>query len=82
MSIITQALNDERVKSGRIVTWLFMLLMLAGSVAYVWEIHKQRNELLHVNQQLADTVIKQQRALDLIMIQTQHNNSLKLYQYD
>lgn len=82
MNIITQALNGECVKNGRVVTWLFVLLMLAGSIAYVWEIHKQRNELLQTNQQLADMVIKQQRVIDLMTIQTQHNNPLNIYQHD
>lgn len=82
--MLKQLLDDERIKSGRIVMWLFVLLMIAGSGAYVWELHVQRNGLLQANEQLAKTVVKQQRVIDLFMLQQQIKQSggFQLHQYD
>lgn len=82
--MLKQLLDDERIKSGRIVMWLFVLLMIAGSGAYVWELHVQRNGLLQANEQLAKIVVKQQRVIDLFMLQQQIKQSggFQLHQYD
>jgi len=84
--MLKRLLDDERVKNGRVVMWLFMLLMIAGSVAYLWELHVQRNGLLQANEQLAKTVVKQQRVIDLFMLQQQikrkQTGGFQLHQYD
>lgn len=82
--MLQQLLDNEKVKNGRVVTWLFVLLMIVGSVAYVWELHVQRNGLLQANEQLAKTAVKQQRVIDLFMLQQQIKQSgrFQLHQYD
>ena len=82
--MLKQLLDNEQVKDGRVVMWLFVLLMIAGSVAYVWELHVQRNGLLHTNEQLAKTVVEQQRVIDLFMLQQQikQTGGFQLHQYD
>jgi len=82
--MLQQLLDDERVKNGRVVMWLFMLLMIAGSVAYVWELHVQRNGLVQANEQLVKTVVEQQRVIDLFMMQQQikQTGGFQLHQYD
>ena len=82
--MLEQLLDDERVKNGRVVMWLFVLLMIAGSVAYVWELHVQRNGLLQANEHLVKTVVEQQRVIDLFMLQQQikPTGGFQLHQYD
>jgi len=82
--MLKQLLDNEQVKDGRVVMWLFVLLMIAGSVAYVWELHVQRNGLLRANEQLAKTVVEQQRVIDLFMLQQQvkQTGGFQLHQYD
>lgn len=69
MGIIEQAINDERVKSGRVITWLFMVMMIVGSLAYVWELHTQRNDLAAKNQAMGKVIVEQQRFIDTMLLQ-------------